>query len=1567
MPNKIKIVKDVAGTVAKVEGIDVDSIPLNSYLCGVTAGNGGITIFNPNAPNELGNPTKIFSKVPYTEFVKSDGSIPVSGEDLKADIDLQLTQPAASEDSGYRGLWDADTNTPDLTTLDPSPVVGDFFFVSQTGTYLGVDYSINDRIQHNGSGWDRIPAPNPWTYVSADNAYDITVLNNRNYVDYTLTANKSMTLPTLSTSDEGWLCTIVNSSSSRLTIVGTTSGNRQLREGGSIQLLWNGSGFVVLGYVRASSILSITDFQNSAVNHSSTIYVDVNSIVDADDVDGSVLFPYNDIQDAVDNASDGDTIDLRGDFTITSEISIDPLKSLYFTSKEGQTSVGYASYDVSNGHIFHQSDNSCTKEYSFKNIDVKNAGGYGIYFKSATKVVVEDCLLTNNGWNGQGLNTVADSATSGVLGYDSTNTDLQAFYAGSNASNGGAMRLQNVTQLEVIGNTVEKNLRGIRAQDCGVGGYGFITRNVSSQNIESGIYLAVGSLGGCQNVVVAINSSAYNANNGLLCIGGINNKFSQNEVNGNWNAGLCGWGTANLTLRDCGLYDNNRSQYNGIGNTGDAKASIQLNDASNFLATSFNLSSDSRFLAEILDTQVHYTGLGSNSNRIGVFIDTEMGNIPDNDKNIIKIDDVGFIGQDYAIDLSEVDTTNLRVSLGDNSFQSIGEKAVREPLEGYYYELPFSNHSMKLNDVDLSVTNTGNIIVKEGVSGSAVNPYSVNELQALAHGSEIKVILKGSKKIQFIAPVSGCSIDGSMVNSVLSLALVQLNDLFTNTAGFSSGGNPVTNFVLVGNNLTLTLQDGTSYTVDVTTLGVDEDKFVTSGALNGSNLELTMNDSSVVTIDATNMINGSSLPAISNNWFIAYGSSAGEEIEAASIVATYENKQPFYNGDFLEKGEEYVWTHDDNGYYVLGVYTGAEETSDEVEITYGAKWSNVFRFTKTGVNRVSETSDGTDVGTRYVNGYNITNNTVFALRYGNDNHLYLLDVSSGGEIIIGKSNVALVGDSVTISFGGQNQPNAKFPVMVKRAAQWSIAHDFDNSENGEWNDGVETDTIIKSNMTLGQGEKMLLNFNYFGRQESIGLGYTGASSGVNNAYTNIEYRLVYNASELLFAADTMAASGGEWTWNQNATHYYDPNGDGSSVGYWQGQGVNLGLISIVYNTDNSIQLYHEGNGEVIADLATALDGNPINIYIGFNEAHPTQRIPAISRQDLTAGSQPITTFAPDISDQSFDITEGASFNIQIALDAGSDIVNIYGEEDAPTWAALNQTTGVFNGTAPAYNSSTDSYVVNCKAANALGGIKSFTVTLNVQELTYTNTKSLKFADGVNSYLGGNAALVTSMERSGNGGGASDAWSLSLWIKGSTANSGQTIFYFGNNDVVNNGHVELRQTNHNGAKRLRLRYGTNGNHLQFTTPSGSITPSSWQHVLVTYDGGETGVASGSMSTYYGAFKIYIDGVLQTTSNTHSNFGYSGSVVGQNYRFGRFASGTYPKDMIYNQVAIWGSDQSANISDIYNGGNTQDLSLLTNTPDHYYEIESSTSTIQDLIGNAHLVGYNFTSSDLVDDAP
>tara|TARA_B110000211_G_scaffold221968_1_gene270176 strand:+ start:2245 stop:2475 length:231 start_codon:yes stop_codon:yes gene_type:complete len=50
-----------------------------------------------------------------------------------------------------------------------------------------------------------------------------------------------------------------------------------------------------------------------------------------------------------------------------------------------------------------------------------------------------------------------------------------------------------------------------------------------------------------------------------------------------------------------------------------------------------------------------------------------------------------------------------------------------------------------------------------------------------------------------------------------------------------------------------------------------------------------------------------------------------------------------------------------------------------------------------------------------------------------------------------------------------------------------------------------------------------------------------------------------------------------------------------------------------------------------------------------------------------------------------------------------------------------------------------------------------------------------------------------------------------------------------------------------------------------------------------------------------------------------------------------------------------------------GAAQNLSLLAAAPAHYYEIESSVTTIADIEGSATLTGYNFVSGDLVTDAP
>jgi len=580
----IKIIKDQAGTVAKVEGIDVNPIPLNSYACGVTAGNGGITIFNPNAPNEQGDATKIFDNVHFTEFIKSDGSVPTSASDLKNDIDLQLTQFAPVDvSSGYEGLWDASTNTPDLMGTFNN---GDWFYVGVAGTYSGVEYKLNDIIKYNGSSFDLIENPN----------------------------------------------------------------------------------------------IRIDDIVGSALSEYD-IYVDSEYLGSV--FTGSSLQPFTDVASAISSANDGDSILIEGEHIVTSEITLPSDKSLYLYGTD-KTIIKYANYASTNGIIINQNSSSSTKEYYFDNINFANAGGYGVYVRSAKEVRFNNCNFFNNGWSGNGLSTTLAESGS-TLGYDSSQADLQAFWASSETSNGGAMRIRNTNIVSVVDCEVYNNLRGLRIQDCGIGGYGYISRNQCYNNIESGIYLAsdsYNSTNGCENFTVYNNASKYNANNGVLVIGGINNVVSLNIVEGNWNAGVMGWHVSNTRFRDLDLTNNNRSQYNGIGSTGDAHSSITIGGDT--------ARSERGYIASILSCEVYNTGLGSNTSRIGFQVLQDIENVTGGyEKNLINIDDSGFHKQDYSIDvLADLDIVKL--TIGDCRYIDTAETNINI-ANGSYYEQPFSN------------------------------------------------------------------------------------------------------------------------------------------------------------------------------------------------------------------------------------------------------------------------------------------------------------------------------------------------------------------------------------------------------------------------------------------------------------------------------------------------------------------------------------------------------------------------------------------------------------------------------------------------------------------------------------------------------------------------------------------------------------------------------------------------------------------------------------------------------------------------------------------------------------
>lgn len=282
------------------------------------------------------------------------------------------------------------------------------------------------------------------------------------------------------------------------------------------------------------------------------------------------------------------------------------------------------------------------------------------------------------------------------------------------------------------------------------------------------------------------------------------------------------------------------------------------------------------------------------------------------------------------------------------------------------------------------------------------------------------------------------------------------------------------------------------------------------------------------------------------------------------------------------------------------------------------------------------------------------------------------------------------------------------------------------------------------------------------------------------------------------------------------------------------------------------------------------------------------------------------------------------------------------------------------------NLAVGTYNIPVKAINQ-NGFDSETLVLTVSSAPYNNTKSVNFQN--QDYLGANANLLDSvLGRSSNGSGSGDAWSISMWFKPSTSTNGQTVFYFGASDVTNSGFVEVRFLG--STDKLRLRYGSNNNYIQLSTPTDSLTHSAWNHILISYDGGTTGSESTQMSNYYGRFKIFIDGAQQTTSNSHSNFGYANGIVGQNLRVGRFASGTYMRDNCrVDELAVWGSDQSGNISDIYNSGSTHDLDQLDTPPNHWWRMGDGDTypSIQDNVGTATFVMYNMTAADIVTDAP
>lgn len=280
------------------------------------------------------------------------------------------------------------------------------------------------------------------------------------------------------------------------------------------------------------------------------------------------------------------------------------------------------------------------------------------------------------------------------------------------------------------------------------------------------------------------------------------------------------------------------------------------------------------------------------------------------------------------------------------------------------------------------------------------------------------------------------------------------------------------------------------------------------------------------------------------------------------------------------------------------------------------------------------------------------------------------------------------------------------------------------------------------------------------------------------------------------------------------------------------------------------------------------------------------------------------------------------------------------------------------------------HTIIVKAINYYGYDEK-TIILTVSPLPYSNTRSIRFDN--HEYMESEVGSLNPIfGRTGSGDGADDSWSVSIFFKpGDSHHPKQTIFYYGTSDKHDE-HLRIQYVGSWVHKNIMIQYGSHHNYLMFVTDSDIITdPFKWYHLFLTYDGGETGSSSDQVSSYYSSFKFYIDGVLQTTTNTHENYGISSSFGGDTVlRIGKDYKSDYMRDNCkIDEVAIWDSDRSSDIADIYNGGVTHTLSLLPSPPLHWWRMGDGDTypSVQDNISDTQLTMYNMTIDNVTTDAP
>jgi len=169
--------------------------------------------------------------------------------------------------------------------------------------------------------------------------------------------------------------------------------------------------------------------------------------------------------------------------------------------------------------------------------------------------------------------------------------------------------------------------------------------------------------------------------------------------------------------------------------------------------------------------------------------------------------------------------------------------------------------------------------------------------------------------------------------------------------------------------------------------------------------------------------------------------------------------------------------------------------------------------------------------------------------------------------------------------------------------------------------------------------------------------------------------------------------------------------------------------------------------------------------------------------------------------------------------------------------------------------------------------------------SFSNTKSVRF-DGIDDFVSLSSISLSS------------EFTISVWIK--PTNIGSATSAIINSGTNNSNRIGIYDAD-------SLQFKLDGSNVFLSETGGNnFLENVWQHILIVRD------SSNNIS----AFR---NGASFGTSVSNSNTGTFDSLF-------RFKSSNYSSGGL-DEVAIWNSDQSANVASIYNSGAPNDISSLS----------------------------------------